>query len=89
MACNNTLLSSNTDVLFALGYNNGRILLNSFDTSANPAGLVGKEFSAKINRSCNTLDFNQSDNNLVRVLLFVSFHIESYKQFVLTVGIGI
>ncbi|KAI2806893.1 hypothetical protein BLOT_008853 [Blomia tropicalis] len=65
MACNNTLLSSNTDVLFALGYNNGRILLNSFDTSANPAGLVGKEFSAKINRSCNTLDFNQSDNNLL------------------------
>ena len=65
MACNNTLLNSNTDVLYALGYNNGKILLNSFDVNSNPAGLVGKEFTPKSARSCNTLDFNQSDNNLV------------------------
>lgn len=73
MACNNTLLSSSTDVLFALGFNNGRILLNSFDTSnsVQPAGLVGKEFTPKVTRSCNTLDFNQVDNNFVSTLFLV------------------
>ena len=66
MACNNTLLNSNTDVLFALGYNNGRILLSSFDgANSTPLGLVGKEFLPKTSRQCNTLDFNQNDNNLV------------------------
>lgn len=70
MACNNTLLSSNTDVLFALGFNSGKILLNSFDSvnPIQPAGLVGKEFTPKVSRSCNTLDFNQIDNNLVSIL---------------------
>lgn len=65
MACNNTLLTSNTDVLFAIGYNSGRILLNSFDLNSNPTGLIGKEFVPKFARACNTIDFNPQDNNLV------------------------
>lgn len=77
MACNNTLLTSNTDVLYAIGYTNGRILLNNFDmknnldtNNSNTLGLVGKEFSPKTVRPCNTLDFNQSDNNLVFIAHF-------------------
>lgn len=76
MACNNTLLPPNTDVLFALGYNNGRILLNYFDTAISQtqqfAGkeLAGKEFMPNVARSCNTLDFNQVDNNLVSLYFY-------------------
>lgn len=68
MACNNTLYSDKNDVLFALGYNNGRILLNHFDASVKDLypELTGKEFTPTVSRSCNTLDFNPEDNNLVR-----------------------
>lgn len=67
MACNNTLYSDKNDVLFALGYNNGRILLNHFDASVKDLypELTGKEFTPTVSRSCNTLDFNPEDNNLL------------------------
>lgn len=77
MACSNSLLSSESnDVLFAVGYTNGKISLSSFDTSTQCLDLIGKEFSPKIPRQCNTLDFNRMDNHLVefacklRLILF-------------------
>lgn len=75
MACNNKLLKYGTNLLYALGYQNGKIVLNAFDTNSNSLGkesdlnfnsvLIGKEFVQEYPRSCNTLDFCQFDNNLV------------------------
>ncbi|OTF73349.1 hypothetical protein BLA29_001128, partial [Euroglyphus maynei] len=62
MACNNRLLKHGADVLYALGYQNGKIVLNSFDSSSNSTGkesdagyhysnVVGKEFIQEYPRS--------------------------------------
>ncbi|XP_027194513.2 GATOR complex protein mio [Dermatophagoides pteronyssinus] len=73
MACNNRLLKHGADVLYALGYQNGKIVLNSFDSSSGKesdagyhySNVVGKEFIQEYPRSCNALDFCQIDNNLL------------------------
>lgn len=72
MTCNNTLLKK--DVLFALGYTNGKISLNCFESFSN--FLAGKEFSPKSPRPCNSLDFNPTDNNLVSFVELIKLFIK-------------
>ncbi|KPM02469.1 hypothetical protein QR98_0008830 [Sarcoptes scabiei] len=69
MACNNRVLKHGNNLLYALGYQNGKIVLNSFDPSSTSASkestLIGKEFIQEYSRSCNALDFCQIDNHLL------------------------
>lgn len=65
LAWNNRLIANDRDVLYALGYPNGRVVLSHFYTEPSSINITSREFSPRVPRACNSLDFSQLENNLL------------------------
>lgn len=65
LAWNNRLIANERDVLYALGYPNGRVVLSNFYTDPSSINISSREFSPRVPRACNSLDFSQLENNLL------------------------
>ncbi|CAG4982501.1 unnamed protein product [Colias eurytheme] len=60
-------IADQPDPILALGHANGKILLTSLKQAYDPLGLVGREFSARYPRACNTLAWSHMDPHLLAV----------------------
>ncbi|XP_022838047.1 GATOR complex protein MIOS [Spodoptera litura] len=55
--------------LLALGYANGRVALTTLKQTYDPLGLVGREFSPRYPRLCNSVSWSHMETNMLAVAM--------------------
>lgn len=65
LRCYSCYMNPNSDLLLAVGQENGKVILASFGRSFNDTDLVGKEFVPKQARRCNAVSWNSVEFNLL------------------------
>ncbi|XP_035440073.2 GATOR complex protein MIOS [Spodoptera frugiperda] len=55
--------------LLALGYANGRVALTTLKQTYDPLGLVGREFTPRYSRLCNSVSWSHMENNMLAVAM--------------------